>query len=73
MFCLMSWSPTLCSSTSTKCKYSLKVPLTLFSVTSNIQGFHGLRNVSEQEDRRFYYFYNENFAETEVVDVDLRG
>ena len=49
------------------------MPLISFFVTRNIQGFHGLRNVSEQEDRRFYYFYNENFAETEVVDVDLRG
>ena len=29
--------------------------------------------MSEQEDRRFYYFYNENFAETEVTDSSLRG
>lgn len=33
---------------------------------ANIQGFHGLRNVIEQEDRRFYYFYNENFKDTVV-------
>ena len=30
----------------------------------NIQAFHGLRNVTEFEDRRFYYFYNENCSET---------
>ena len=30
----------------------------------NIQAFHGLRNVIEQDDRRFYYFYNENFQDT---------
>ena len=29
--------------------------------------------MSEQEDRRFYYFYNENFAETNVNENDLRG
>lgn len=39
----------------------------------NIQAFHGMRNVSEQEDRRFYYFYNENFAETDTPESDLRG
>ena len=27
----------------------------------------------EQEDRRFYYFYNENFAETDVGECELRG
>ena len=32
-----------------------------------------MRNVSEQEDRRFYYFYNENFAETDTPESDLRG
>ena len=30
----------------------------------NIQAFHGLRNISELEDRRFYCYYNENSAET---------
>jgi hypothetical protein len=35
---------------------------------TNIQAFHGLRNVAEQEDRRFYYFYNENFIETAIKD-----
>ena len=40
---------------------------------SNIQAFHGLRNVSEQEDRRFYYFYNENFAETITQESEVRG
>ena len=30
----------------------------------NIQGFHGLRNVLEVEDRQFYYFYNENCIDT---------
>lgn len=39
----------------------------------NIQAFHGLRNVSEQEDRRMYYFYNENFAETDISENKLRG
>ena len=39
----------------------------------NIQAFHAIRNVSEQEDRRFYYFYNENFAETDVNEKDLQG
>ena len=29
--------------------------------------------MSEQEDRRFYYFYNENFAETEIPESQLRG
>ena len=29
--------------------------------------------MSEQEDRRFYYFYNENFAETEIREGELRG
>ena len=33
-------------------------------VHRNIQAFHGLRNVLEVEDRRFYYFYNENCIET---------
>ena len=32
-----------------------------------------MRNVSEQEDRRFYYFYNENFAETDTPESELRG
>jgi len=32
-----------------------------------------MRNVSEQEDRRFYYFYNENFAETATPEHELRG
>jgi len=29
--------------------------------------------VSEQEDRRFYYFYNENFADTSVQESEIRG
>ena len=32
-----------------------------------------MRNVSEQEDRRFYYFYNENFAETDTSENELCG
>lgn len=32
-----------------------------------------MRNVSEQENRRFYYFYNENFAETNTPESELRG
>lgn len=32
-----------------------------------------MRNVSEQEDRRFYYFYNENFAETSANEGEMRG
>ena len=39
----------------------------------NIQAFHGLRNVIEQEYRRFYYFYNENNAETYLSNDDLKG
>jgi hypothetical protein len=39
----------------------------------NIQGFHGLRNVLEQEDRRFYYFYNENCADTHQPESELEG
>lgn len=27
----------------------------------------------EQEDRRFYYFYNENFSQTFVEDSKLQG
>lgn len=29
--------------------------------------------MSEQEDRRMYYFYNENFAETDISENKLRG
>ena len=29
--------------------------------------------MSELEDRRFYYFYNENFEETEIGEGELRG
>ena len=43
------------------------------SVCRNIQGFHGLRNVIELEDRRFHYFYNENFKHTAVSDSELEG
>jgi len=32
-----------------------------------------LRNVIELEDRRFYYFYNENSAHTIVNDDSLQG
>ena len=32
-----------------------------------------MRNVSEQEDRRFYYFYNENNADTHPDESSLRG
>ena len=32
-----------------------------------------MRNVSEQGDRRFYYFYNENFVETDTPECELRG
>ena len=39
----------------------------------SIQSFHSLRNISEQEDRRFYYLYNENFSETQVSDNEVRG
>ena len=38
-----------------------------------IQGFHGLRNVIELEDRQFYYFYNENCAQTAVDEHSLQG
>lgn len=39
----------------------------------NIQAFHGLRNVQEKEDRRFYYFYNENSSETDTPAAQLQG
>ena len=45
----------------------------VFVTCRNIQAFHGMRNVSELEDRRFYYFYNENHAETDTNENDLRG
>ena len=32
-----------------------------------------MRNVSEQDYRRFYYFYNENFAETDTPEAELRS
>jgi len=39
----------------------------------NLQAFHGMRNVIEQDNRRFFYFYNENFRETHVDDKALVG
>lgn len=30
----------------------------------NIQSFHGMKNLLEQEQRKIYYFYNENFTQT---------
>ena len=50
----------------------IMTPFAFFSCR-NIQAFHGIRNVLEQEDRRFYYFYNENFEETHVGESELRG
>ena len=38
----------------------------------NIQAFHGLRNVIEFEDRRFYYFYNENHSETASKELEKK-
>jgi hypothetical protein len=32
-----------------------------------------MRNVIEQDNRRFFYFYNENFRETYVDDKELAG
>ncbi|CDW74058.1 exosome complex exonuclease rrp44 [Stylonychia lemnae] len=39
----------------------------------NIQAFHGLKNLTEQESRQIYYFYNENFAETFVQESLIQG
>ena len=40
---------------------------------ANIQGFHGLRNVIELDDRQFYYFYNDNCAHTIVNENEIAG
>jgi len=39
----------------------------------NIQSFHGMKNLIEQEQRQIYYFYNENFKETHVKDTQYAG
>lgn len=32
-----------------------------------------MRNVIEQDDRRFFYFYNENYVGTIVSESELQG